>query len=441
VPGRTSRAALAVVLLALALQVLLFAIETRPAPRALWGDEIMYADLAGRLAAREQARIDFLWPPAYPRFLAGLLVLGGGSFVLARCAQVALLFLSAVLLRDLGLRLALPPLAADVAAALLVLDPQAAGFAHFLWPEVLHIFLFLAALWILVARADRPRWLALAGVVLGLALLTKSLLGPFLPVLLLPLVLGGGLRGLRRAGLVAAVLAVTVTPTVIGNAQRGGPLIADSSRFNLWVGLNDRSRKDLVDEVVGHEYQRYVRSGGTYAERTEALDGKIRGLVGERGWPRILAAQLGRQYFRLLDKDSFVTDQLPAGAIARLGYGYRDTPPLAAALLRGWSYLVYAAILAAAAFGLAVDPPRGRPWRRVLLAFLAYNAAAFLFLHVKSRYRLAFLPVLDLHAGAFAAWWAGERGAGLRPTPARCMAAAAAAALALFLAFGGPLLD
>ena len=105
---------MAAVLLAVALQALLFAMDTWPAPRALWGDEIMYADLARRLAAREPAHIDFLWPPAYPRFLAGLMVLGGGSFLLARCVQVALLALSALLLRDLGLRLVGSRLAADV---------------------------------------------------------------------------------------------------------------------------------------------------------------------------------------------------------------------------------------------------------------------------------------------------------------------------------------
>jgi dolichyl-phosphate-mannose-protein mannosyltransferase len=415
--------------------------DTWPAPRALWGDEIMYADLARRLAAREPAHIDFLWPPAYPRFLAGLLVLGGGSFLLARAVQVALLALSALLLRDLGLRLVGSRVAAAVAGALLALDPQVAGFAHFLWPEVLHLFLFLAALWILVARADRPPWLALLGLVLGLALLTKSLLGPFLPVLLLPVVLTAGLRGLARVALVAAAIAVTVTPTVIANARGGGPFIADSSRFNLWVGLNDRARKDLVDEVVGGEYQRYLRSGRTFAERTDALEGKIRELVRERGLRRILGAQLGRQYFRLFDKDSFVTDQLPEGAISREGYGYRDTPRALAALIRGWSFLLYGAVLAAAALGLAVDPPRARPWRWVLLAFLAFNLAAFLFLHVKSRYRVAFLPVLDIQAGAFAAWCAGERAPFPPPSSAAWAASAAAAALALFLAFGGPLLD
>jgi hypothetical protein len=240
--------------------------------------------------------------------------------------------------------------------------------------------------------------------------------------------------------LVAAAVAVTLTSTLVGNARRGAPLVADSSRFNLWVGLNDRSRKDMVDEVVGREYQTYLRSGQTAAARSEVLDAKIRKLVQERGWPALLRAQLGRQYFRLLDKDSFLTDQLPGGAIARQGYGYRGTPRAVAAALRGWSYALYAAVLLAAALGLAAAPPRAR-WHRVLLAFLAYNAAVFLFLHVKSRYRIPFLPVLYLQAGAFVAWWLEWRRSGAGPSRAAWTVAGGGAALALFLAFGGRLLE
>jgi hypothetical protein len=224
----------------------------------------------------------------------------------------------------------------------------------------------------------------------------------------------------------------------VANARRGDPLLADSSRFNLWVGLNDRSRKDLVGEVVGREYNRYLKSGETAAQRRAVLEDKIRRLVRERGILALAGAQLGRQYFRLLDKDSFLTDQLPGGAIARLGYGYRDPPRAAAVLLRAWSYALYAAVLAAAALGVAARPPTGA-WARVLLAFLAYNTAVFLLLHVKTRYRIAFLPVLYLQAGAFAAWWV-SRPSSRMPSPAAWAAAGAAALLLLFLAFGRPLL-
>ena len=436
---RASRAFAAAVVAAAALQALLFALDTPARPRALWGDEVMYADLAHRLAAGDDARIDPLWPPAYPRFLAGLLVLGGGSFVLARCVQVALLFASALLLRDLAARITGSAVAGTVAGALLLLDPQVGAFAHFLWPELPHLFLFLFAAWILVARAERPAWLAVAGVVLGLALLTKSVLGPFLPVLLLPLVFRAGRPGAGRAALVVLAAAVTVAPTVIDNARRGAPLFADSSRFNLWVGLNDRSRKDMVDEVVGDEYQRYLRSGETAAARARVLDARIGGLVRERGLAALLRAQLGRQYFRLLDKDSFFTDQLPGGAISRLGYGYQGVSAAAAALLRAWSYALYAVVLVAAALGFAAAPPRG-PWHRVMVAFLVYNAALFLLLHVKTRYRVAFLPVLYLQGGAFVAWCLARRESRSAPSRAAWAAGAAGAALALFLAFAGPLL-
>ena len=426
-------------MLAAGLQILLLALDTPARPRALWGDEVMYADLARRLAAGQDARPEPLWPPAYPRFLAVALALGGGSPLLARCLQMALLAASALLLRDLTRRLTGSAMAGGVAAALLVLDPQVGAFAHFLWPEVPHLFLFLLAAWVLVARGERPIWLAAAGVVLGLALLTKSLLGPFLPVLLVPLLPGAGRRGAGRVAIVLLAAAATVAPTAIGNARRGEPLMADSSRFNLWVGLNDRSRKDMVDEVVGDEYRRYLESAPTTAARARVLDARIRGLVAERGWPALLRAQLGRQYFRLMDKDSFFTDQLPGGAIARMGYGYRGVPSAVAALLRAWSYALYAAVLVAAALGLAAAPPRGA-WHRALVAFLAYNAAVFLLLHVKSRYRVAFLPVLYLQAGAFVGWCLAARGSRESPSSSAWAAAGAAAVLALFLAFAGPLL-
>jgi hypothetical protein len=69
------------------------------------------------------------------------------------------------------------------------------------------------------------------------------------------------------------------------------------------------------------------------------------------------------------------------------------------------------------------------------------RAALFLFLHVKSRYRIAFLPVLYLQAGAFVAWWLEWRGSGAGPSRAAWTVAGGAAALALFLAFGGPFLE
>ena len=88
-------------MLALLLQAALPLHGAAPAPRALWGDEIMYADLAARWSRGEPATLDLLWPPLYPHLLAWARALDGGLVAL-RLFQVACLFAAAFLWRDLA---------------------------------------------------------------------------------------------------------------------------------------------------------------------------------------------------------------------------------------------------------------------------------------------------------------------------------------------------
>src|SRR5690606_21491409 len=90
----------------------------------------------------------------------------------------------AVLLRDLWRRLGGSVAAANAAAALFLLHPGIAAFAHWLWPELPHLFLLLAALCLLARVPSATRGLA-AGACIGLAILAKSLLSPFWPLFLL----------------------------------------------------------------------------------------------------------------------------------------------------------------------------------------------------------------------------------------------------------------
>ncbi|MEE8523695.1 MAG: glycosyltransferase family 39 protein, partial [Thermoanaerobaculia bacterium] len=414
----------------------------QPDPKELAGDETVYLQAATRLVDGQPSELDLLWPPLYPRFLALLLALGGGSLLLVQAVQTLLLVAVALLLRDLWIRFEGRGPAADVLALVLLAYPPLAAFSHYLWPEILHLALFMSALWILAARRRHLPWLAALGLLLGLALLTKSLLGPFLPVLLLPLLLADGWRDrIRRTALVLAVLGATIAPAMISNyVQHGVLLIADSSRFNLWVGLNDRSRRDLVDSIVGREYALYRESASSYRQRNQILDGKIREFVRQRGWVRVLRDQVTRQYFRLFDKDSFLTDQLPGGAFTELGTGYRDGPRSLVLAIRWASYGMYAMILVAAAAGMALTPPKAKPWAWMTLTFLLYNLAIFLLLHVKTRYRVQFLPFLVVYACCALDWLrtkAGVETPGIRAS----VAGALGAALLLFLAFGGSILD
>jgi dolichyl-phosphate-mannose-protein mannosyltransferase len=463
-----------VALAALLLQAALLWIEWLPAPRVLWGDEGMYWQAAEQLRAGVEPDLHLLWPPLYPRFLAMLIPLGAGTRFGVQLAQVALLGAAAMLLSRLG-RALLPGVetaggihAGDVAAALLLLDPQVAVFGAYLWPEALHLALFLFAWWALVARAHRWPWLVAAGVALGLALLAKSLLLAFVPMLLFPLLLfeGPPWRRLLRPAVVAGAMALTLLPVQLHNRERYGvATVADSSAFNAWVGLNDRSRRNFVDEIVGDELGVYLRSAADPATRAAIARAKARGLIDERGVLPVLRAQLARQYFRLFDRDSFLTDQLPGGPIANHGdigggdgYGYVAPPPWLAAALRGWGWTIYGVVLVAAALAVATlraapavvadtaaTPAQRRAWLLVAALFVVYNLALLLALHVKTRYRVQMMPVLDLWAGATLVWvWSRlRRPAGgeivQRPSPpARAWAAGAMlATLLLFLAFGG----
>jgi 4-amino-4-deoxy-L-arabinose transferase-like glycosyltransferase len=410
-----------------------------PQPKALLGDEIRYRAWADEILSGRDPEPDLLWPLLYPRFLA--LVLGSpeGSILRVQVVQTTLLLFVAFVLRDLVRRLTDRPLAADAAAWLVLAYPPLVAFAHYLWPEVLHLALFLAAFWILVARPTSLAWMPAAGVLLGFALLTKSLLGPFLPVLLWPILRDGSWpRRLARAALLFACLGATVLPTMASNRARTGRLvIADSSRFNLWVGLNDRSRKSLVDDRVGDEYATYRNSAATAAERDAILSARTAALLRERGILATLRGQLGKQYFRLFDKDSYLTDQLPDGPMGRTEAGYHGTPAGVVLLVRAVSYALYALVLIGFAFGLALCPRRGRPALWVVLGFLGYNLATFLLLHVKSRYQVQFLPFVFLYAGC--AWDRVRRPEQGDAAPSRLTwsLAMVGAVLLLFLAFGG----
>ena len=88
----------------------------------------------------------------------------------------------------------------------------------------------------------------------------------------------------------------------------------------------------------------------------------------------------------------------------------------------------------AAPLGLFLGGCRRHRWVRVLLVFLAYNLALFLFLHVKTRYRIQMAPAAFVGVGCLVAWIE----AGCRPRPGwwRAVAAAVVVALLLWFALG-----
>lgn len=413
-------------------------LDRHPMPRVLWGDEKTYVVAALKHLAGDQGWwTEPLWPPLYPQFVAGVVRLGGGSLIGVVLVQSVLLAVTAAVLFDLTRRLADSRAAGAVAAGLVLGYPPLVAFSHYLWPEILHFFLFVVLIWILVARIRKPIWCGVAGVVLGLALLSKSLLLPFVPVLLLAAVWGTAPRtAVWTVALVSGMAVLTVSPVLVGNARRtGSPFIANSATFNLWVGLNDVGRESFLNDVVWPEFQQWKASADTNAERNRILRSRTGDLVRDRGLPAVLENQIAKQYFRLFDAGSYLTDQLPGGAACeQAGAGYlgldRRFGQAVAAVAVASILLLYGA----ATTGLMVGGCRGHRWVRVLVVFLAYNLALFFWLHVKTRYRIQMLPAAFVGVGCLVAWL--EAGCRPRPSAPRAAATGLVVGLLIWLALG-----
>jgi hypothetical protein len=290
-----------------------------------------------------------------------------------------------------------------------------ASFAHFYWPEVNHLALFFGA-WLILLRKPDPRgaqlaWLVAAGILLGLALLTKNHMALFVPVLLiLPLRSGLGSSPVQR-GLRGMAVAIPLLITMVAaNTLFATPLAPSeqffsSAMFNVWVGFKDTSRRSFEDEVVPAAMKTYASSGRSPQERNRFLRQQIAAQLAEQGVVQAAMQRLGRQFFRLFHRDSFLTDQLPGGLIVRSrGKGYSAASPTIASALSFWSYGIYTLVLVAAVVGVAVLPARGRAWLWMVGAFMAYNALLFLVVHVKSRYRVQMMPFFYIYSGAAFAW-------------------------------------
>lgn len=403
---RLGRRTLLVLGLFLVLQGFWYALLNSPGARPLKGDETRYQNEALSIASGVTPPPEFLWPPLQKWFLAGVFTLFGAGPVPLGLFQTLLLAVSGVIFWRLVVFSGAGILAADVALALYLFDPQIGSFAFCLWPEVTYLFLFLSALGFLFLESP-PHLLrlVLGGACLGLALLAKSVLGPFIPFIALAVALREegirpALRWLRMAAM-ASGLALVVLPVIISNGVHYGIWsVGSSGVFNLWVGLDDpRSRTDY-DSVVSKGYAAYMASGRTPEERDRVAFAHVKEKVEAQGLTRIVRQQLEKQYVRLFDKNSFFTDQLAGGR-----FRPQEAVPAPAALARAAAWALYGVTLALAGIGLFVVPwsvIRSRLWLPLL--YLFYCVGILLVLHVKTRYRVAFLPCLDLLAGCAVAW-------------------------------------
>ncbi|HJT97692.1 MAG TPA: hypothetical protein VJ696_05195 [Rhodanobacteraceae bacterium] len=413
--------------------------------KRLIGDEASYQQFAIDILGGGSWMPSTIWPPLQSLVLAAIYAIGGVHVLLAQIVQSLLFVGCALLLRSIWRRVG-GVRAANVAAALFLLNPANAAYAHWLWPEVTHLFLVLAVFRLLLTQPVSRAGAAAAGVGTGLALLAKSLLAGFWPAFLIAFVEPRPLRIRWIAALAfgAGLVAATAPALVHGWRETGKPMIADSSVYNLWIGLTDTHRVDYVDDMGGKTLPEFLASGATPEERNRIYLDKVAELVDERGIVRIAGDQLGRQYFRLFSAKTPLVSQLPGPACAGFLSVYRTSPALTGTLI-ATNDIFHVLMLAGCALGVAC-------WRRrpdlpiVLIALYAgYQIALLSVLHVKARFLFPLVPFLSMFAGSFYAGLrqelAGRDDASLAFTPIRIAAGVALAALLLVLAFAGPSLD
>ncbi|MEP7042852.1 MAG: hypothetical protein ABI843_07295, partial [Dokdonella sp.] len=232
--------------------------------------------------------------------------------------------------------------------------------------------------------------------------------------------------------------------------EYGKPMIADSSVYNLWVGLTDHWRSDYVLDMGGATLPEFLASGQTPQQRNAIYLEKLRSLLAERGLGHVVIDQAERQYFRLFNAKTPLLSQLPGPACRGFLSVYATSPWLTHTLTFANDFF-HSLILAAGALGLACW--RRRPDRLFVIValFIAYQLALFLPIHVKARFLLPMLPFLCGFAGSFLASLRargstpGSRSSTLADalalTPLRLAIGTALAALLLFFAFAGPALD
>ncbi len=214
-----------------------------------FGDELYF------LAAGRQLSWGYADQPPMLPLLARLMDAFGADspFVLripAMLAVVASVVLTALIARELGGGRK----AQMIAAATFAVSIQMLGGGHYLATSTLDPFLWTLLIWLLGrwVRTRADGLLLWAGVVTGLALNTKFLIGAFWVVALAAVVAFGPRELLRRPALWlgALIATVMVVPTLVWQAVNGWPQLAMGAAISEEVATGWGGRASFVPTLV-----------------------------------------------------------------------------------------------------------------------------------------------------------------------------------------------
>ena len=358
----------------------------------LGGDEREYLQQALTLLQQHRyVELRLMRPPLYAFFLAGGILLADSLVqnlrLLQACVSAATVVPMYVLARELfprenGHRRGVPL----VAALLCALSYTLAANAAELLSETLFLFGLATLLWLLVGAGRRAswRWALLAGLVLGLLCLTRSVALPLLPLGALWLFLQMKGAALKTAGTYALAACLIVLPWTARNyATYGGLIVIDTTGAeNLWLDNNPAAA--TPDDPLGREAAKralYDLGDDRLARQRLASRQGIAAIIGNPGW---FVGKAGGELLKFFALE-YADDMRARPEIW--------VPPaeVAARLLLGDG--LWLLIMLAGASGLASAATPAAP-RWLLAPWALYVLLTALIFHVELRYRLPLFPVL-----------------------------------------------
>ncbi len=385
-------------------------------------DEGNYVDLAIPLSQGMGFVEKWVWlrPPGYPIFLAAMLVLSGGNLSAGAFVQVILSVLNIGVMYALAVealtRYPSVPLAKRqavglVSAGLMTLNPHLVFYANLFMVETPYMLAFsiLALLLLRVLRAwnDNPRnmpsrqvlaLMALAGIVAAFAILVRSLLLSFTPLLLawfwwvLPRPEGStrrffpsrqwSLTALLPVGLFVVIMFAVILPWTVRNYIRYDRflLVDTMAGYNLWQ-YNDKIGKD---EIVARlaaipspvDRERYAMQQGQRAILADPLS-----------FAKDAAERFG---------DSWSVEQFGELRVS-IKNKYPGVDCLFMDLYAWLETLFYVGLGLLTLWGFVLAP--GRTLKGLFLLVLFHYVATSMVTHVEFRYRIPLYPFASLYAG------------------------------------------
>jgi 4-amino-4-deoxy-L-arabinose transferase-like glycosyltransferase len=353
-----------------------------------------------------------LRPPLYPAMVAGIYqVAGVRNYQAVRLVQIALGLATAVVVYLIG-RSAYGARVGLIAAAICCFYPSLVGAANLVLTETL--FTLLVCLFVLAMQrylsSGNRLWLVNAGVTLGLAALTRSVLWLFPPLAFVYLLFLGRertwLSRLASAATLVLACGVTLAPWTIRNTllQKTFTTVDVMGGRNVMMGNYEYTLEDRPWATIELQDQ---RAWYRVLAQKQSLKGKTQGQIDKLAMRYAIdyvLAHPGQTIERSIAKFFHfwqLERELIAGAQRGL-WGEFSTPAVLgmAAVILG----AYMATMAAGIFGAWMRPTEMR-LHVLLLLLIAFVTGLHALAFGHSRYHLPLMPLAMLYAAAAIYQW------------------------------------